>query len=190
MSKTAFLFPGQGSQVVGMGQDLVEAYPQARQLYDEADTILGFSLSTLCFEGPKEILDDTVNTQPAIFVTSLALLRVLEIEDKLPPPAMVAGHSLGELTALAAATGQREATVQAGLEWLAARGQVQIVQVNGDTVTLAPAKDDAPPKSSRQIPARLKALLEETRAYRSFFKRAAAEQLTDHQPSPPAVPGR
>jgi [acyl-carrier-protein] S-malonyltransferase len=108
MGKTALLFPGQGSQQVGMGQDLAAAHPQARRLYDEADAILGFPLSHLCFEGPKETLDDTVNTQPAIFVTSLALLEVLKAEGKLSTtgvaaPAMVAGHSLGELTALVAA---------------------------------------------------------------------------------------
>jgi [acyl-carrier-protein] S-malonyltransferase len=108
MSDTALLFPGQGSQELGMGQDLAEAFPQARQVYDEADAILGFSLSSLCFGGPKEVLDDTINTQPAIFVTSLATMRVLEAEGKLQSPvavapAMVAGHSLGELTALVAA---------------------------------------------------------------------------------------
>jgi [acyl-carrier-protein] S-malonyltransferase len=108
MSGTALVFPGQGSQQVGMGWDLVEAFPQARRVFDEADAILGYSLSSLCFEGPKEALDDTINTQPAIFVTSIALLRVLEAEGKLQPPAMVApammaGHSLGELTALVAA---------------------------------------------------------------------------------------
>ncbi len=63
-----------------MGRDLAEAYPQVRQLYDQADEILGFPLSELCFEGPKETLDDTVNTQPAIFVTSLAVLEVLRSE--------------------------------------------------------------------------------------------------------------
>ena len=108
MTKTALVFPGQGSQEVGMGQDLAEAFPQARQLYEEADALLGFSLSTLCFEGPKEDLDDTINTQPALFVTSLAVMRVLEVKGwpqslGAAAPAMVAGHSLGELTALAAA---------------------------------------------------------------------------------------
>lgn len=86
-----------------MGQDLAEVFPQARQLYDEADAVLGFPLSRLCFEGPIEELNDTINTQPAIFVTSLAMLRVLDAQGTLPDPAMVAGHSLGELTALVAA---------------------------------------------------------------------------------------
>ena len=88
-----------------MGRDLAEAYPLVRRLYQEADEILEFSLSRLCFEGPKETLNDTVNTQPAIFVTSLAVLENLKAEGKLQTaaPAMVAGHSLGELTALVAA---------------------------------------------------------------------------------------
>ena len=91
-----------------MGQDLAKNYPQARLLFEEADAILGFALSDLCFEGPAEALNDTINTQPAIFVTSLAVMRVLEAADWLQPPvmavpAMVAGHSLGELTALVAA---------------------------------------------------------------------------------------
>ncbi|MGD2207030.1 MAG: ACP S-malonyltransferase [Anaerolineae bacterium] len=103
MSKIALILPGQGSQEIGMGRDLAEAYPRVRQLYDEANAILGFDLSRLCFEGPKEQLDDTINTQPSIFVTSLAVLRALDAEGKLPQPAMVAGHSLGELTALTAA---------------------------------------------------------------------------------------
>ena len=99
----ALLFPGQGSQEVGMGHSLAESYPAARETFAEADAVLGFSLSRLCFEGPKETLDDTVNTQPAIFATSMAALRVLDAADKLPSPAAVAGHSMGELTALTAA---------------------------------------------------------------------------------------
>lgn len=103
MTDTALLFPGQGSQEVGMGRDLASAYPAARQLFDEADDVLSFSLSSLCFDGPTEELNDTANTQPALFVTSLAALRALEAEGGPLKPAAVAGHSLGELTALVAA---------------------------------------------------------------------------------------
>jgi [acyl-carrier-protein] S-malonyltransferase len=121
MSRTALIFPGQGSQQVGMGRDLAESHPQARALYDEADAVLGFGLARLCFEGPKEALDDTINTQPALFVTSLAVLRVLEAAGRLPPPAMVAGHSLGELTALVAAGAMSFA---AGLRLVRERGRL------------------------------------------------------------------
>jgi [acyl-carrier-protein] S-malonyltransferase len=102
MSQTAFLFPGQGSQHVGMGQDLYEVNPEARATFDQADKVLGFALSELCFNGPEETLKDTINTQPAIFVTSVALLRALE-SNGLQAPGFVAGHSLGEYSALVAA---------------------------------------------------------------------------------------
>jgi [acyl-carrier-protein] S-malonyltransferase len=101
MEQIAFVFPGQGSQYVGMGQDLYETYPEARALFDEADRILDFPLSKLCFEGPKEKLGDTINTQPALLTVSVALLWLLEL-DQLSP-ATVAGHSMGEYTALVAA---------------------------------------------------------------------------------------
>ncbi|RMG87586.1 MAG: ACP S-malonyltransferase, partial [Chloroflexi bacterium] len=101
--KTAFVFPGQGSQVVGMGKDLAEAYSIARETFENADDILGISLSTLCFEGPEESLNDTINTQPALYVTGIATLRALQQEVPEAVPAFVAGHSLGELTALTAA---------------------------------------------------------------------------------------
>lgn len=100
---TAFVFPGQGSQAVGMGRDLAQAYPIARQTFEEADTLLGFSLSQLMWAGPAEELNETVNTQPALYVHSIAALRVFS---QLYPdfvPAAVAGHSLGELSALTAA---------------------------------------------------------------------------------------
>ncbi len=86
-----------------MGCDLYEAHPAARQVFDQADALLGFPLTAVCFEGPKEVLDDTLNTQPALYATSLAVLRVLEAEGALSPVAFVAGHSMGELTALTAA---------------------------------------------------------------------------------------
>ena len=116
MSKRiAFVFPGQGSQSVGMGADIFAASPAARTVYETADAALGFSLSTLCFEGPEETLRETINTQPAIVVTSLALLAALQevargavnaTSDPLAGPivpAFVAGHSVGEYAALAAA---------------------------------------------------------------------------------------
>lgn len=100
MSK-AFLFPGQGSQQVGMGQALYERVPEARAIFDEADARLGFSLSALCFTGPDEELTDTVNQQPALFTTSLAMHAAL-LAEGVEPPAFVAGHSLGEFSALTA----------------------------------------------------------------------------------------
>lgn len=102
-SKTAFVFPGQGSQVVGMGKDLAEKYPAARQTFEQAEAILGFSLSRLCFEGPEDDLNDTINTQPALYTCGIAVLRALQSERPVARPAFVAGHSLGEFTALAAA---------------------------------------------------------------------------------------
>src|SRR5688572_14724194 len=98
----AFLFPGQGSQKVGMGQALAEAFPEARAVYDEADAALGFSISKLCFEGPEAELTLTAHAQPAILTTSVAALRVLESQTGLAAD-VVAGHSLGEYSALVAA---------------------------------------------------------------------------------------
>jgi [acyl-carrier-protein] S-malonyltransferase len=93
----AFIFPGQGSQAVGMGKDLAEKYPIARQTFEEADEALGYKLSQLCFEGPEEELRLTAVTQPAILTVSVAVLRVLE--GRIPKPTFVAGHSLGEYSA-------------------------------------------------------------------------------------------
>jgi [acyl-carrier-protein] S-malonyltransferase len=101
-SEIAFLFPGQGSQYAGMGKDLAENYPAAKQVFEEADEALSFSISRLCFEGPEEALQLTENTQPAILTTSIAAFRALEGEG-IPAPAFVAGHSLGEYSALVAA---------------------------------------------------------------------------------------
>jgi [acyl-carrier-protein] S-malonyltransferase len=97
----ALLFPGQGSQTVGMGKDLAEKFPFARQTFDEADEALGYKLSQVCFDGPEDQLRLTEITQPAILTVSVAALRVLE--GRIPKPAYVAGHSLGEYSAHVAA---------------------------------------------------------------------------------------
>ncbi len=105
MSKTAWVFPGQGSQVVGMGYDLARKYPEVAQLYAQADQALGYSLSRLCFEGPEADLTRTDNAQPALLVTSLAYLTALRLSQPQAldePPLFAAGHSLGEYTALVA----------------------------------------------------------------------------------------
>jgi [acyl-carrier-protein] S-malonyltransferase len=99
--KTAFLFPGQGSQFAGMGKTLADSFPVARAVFEEADDALGFALSRLCFEGPDEALKLTENTQPALVAVSTAAFRVLK--QKGLQPDYVAGHSLGEYSALVAA---------------------------------------------------------------------------------------
>jgi [acyl-carrier-protein] S-malonyltransferase len=104
-SKVAYVFPGQGAQSTGMGLDLYNSHPPAKEVFDEADASLGFPISRLCFEGPDEELTKTHNVQPAILVVSIACLRASQAArcGSLPPPAFVAGHSLGEYTALVAA---------------------------------------------------------------------------------------
>lgn len=110
LKNTAFIFPGQGSQTNGMGKDLAAAYPIAKQTFKEADSILGFSLSNLMMEGAADELNDTVNTQPALYIHSLASYRVFSHLYPDPStgsgqrlnPATLAGHSLGEISALAA----------------------------------------------------------------------------------------
>ncbi len=102
MSGIGFIFPGQGSQFVGMGKDLADNFPVARETFQEADDALGFKISSICFEGPEKELTLTENTQPAILTVSIALLKVLSAETGMQPE-LLAGHSLGEYSSLVAA---------------------------------------------------------------------------------------
>jgi len=99
MKATAFIFPGQGSQYVGMGKEFFENFREAREVFQEADDVLHLPISSLCFQGPEEALKLTENTQPAVLTTSIAALRVLQAE-KGVVPRLAAGHSLGEYSAL------------------------------------------------------------------------------------------
>jgi [acyl-carrier-protein] S-malonyltransferase len=117
MSTTAFVFPGQGSQYVGMGKDLYDRVPEARDRFDQADALLGFSLSKICFEGPEEELKQTKNTQPAIFLHSMVALNLHSGERA----AMAAGHSLGEYSALVYAGAL---TFEDGLRLVRLRGEL------------------------------------------------------------------
>lgn len=103
MKRLCFLFPGQGAQYVGMGKSFYDAYPIAKETFQEADEILGENLSKIIFSGPEDVLTATKHSQPAIFVTSMALLNVLKKHFQLPDPVCAAGLSLGEYTALTAA---------------------------------------------------------------------------------------
>ena len=107
MGKTAYLYPGQGSQTPGMGQDLYEKSEAAKEVFDEACEVLGYDLKSVCFEGPEELLKETENAQPALLVMSLACFEALQEKEKscgkmlIPKADYMAGHSLGEYTALA-----------------------------------------------------------------------------------------
>lgn len=117
----AFVFPGQNSQEVGMGKALAETYPVAREIFNRADQLLDFPLSQLCFEGPEADLNDTINTQVAVFVTSIATLEALKAAGYKLNPSYVAGHSLGEYSAYVAAG---VLTFEAGLRLVRERGRL------------------------------------------------------------------
>lgn len=119
-NRTAAIFPGQGSQVVGMGADFAERFEIARDTYLQADDILGFDLSRICWHGPAEELNQTLNTQPALYVSSLAIWRVLRELLPAAQPAWLAGHSLGEFSALTAADAL---SFEAGVKLVHARGR-------------------------------------------------------------------
>ncbi len=120
-SSTAFVFPGQGSQTVGMGRDLAQEYKAAKRVFETADSVLGFSLSKIMWEGPDDLLNDTINTQPALYVHSLAAQAVFSELYHDFKPAALAGHSLGELSALASASAL---SFEAGLLLVRKRGEL------------------------------------------------------------------
>jgi [acyl-carrier-protein] S-malonyltransferase len=120
-STVVLLFPGQASQQVGMGADLAAGYPAAAQVFEEADRLMGMAFSKYCFEGPAAFLDETRNTQPALYITGIATLRALESALGTFTPLAVAGHSLGEFTALAAAGAL---SFEAGLHLVRERGRL------------------------------------------------------------------
>ncbi len=118
---TAFVFPGQGSQAVGMGRDLATKYAVARQVFEKADKLLGFPLSKLMWEGPEAELNETVNTQPALYVHSIAAFQVFKSLYASFQPAALAGHSLGELSALSAGGAL---SFESGLRLVRTRGEL------------------------------------------------------------------
>jgi len=118
---TAFVFPGQGSQAVGMGHDLALQYPAAKDVFSEADELMGLPFSAVMWEGPEADLSDTVNTQPALYLHSMAALRTFKHHFPEFSPAALAGHSLGELSAFAASG---TLTFSEGLELVRKRGEL------------------------------------------------------------------
>jgi [acyl-carrier-protein] S-malonyltransferase len=129
----AYIFPGQGSQYPGMGKDLVENFPAAARIFEEADDALHFSTSRLCFEGSSEELQLTENTQPTILAVSVAVLRTIESEG-FPKPDYIAGHSLGEYSALVAA---RSLTLADAIKTVRARGRYMQEAVPAGTGAMA-----------------------------------------------------
>ncbi len=126
--KTAYIFPGQGAQTVGMGKDFYDAEPFAAGIFDKANKIVGYDLAKICFEGPQDKLDSTVVSQPAIFVTSVAILETLKTKGAVEPANVTAGLSLGEYTALYAAGA---ISFEDGLKLVQKRGQAMQAAADG-----------------------------------------------------------
>jgi [acyl-carrier-protein] S-malonyltransferase len=134
-SDTAWLFPGQGAQRVGMGKDLYDEIPAARSVFDAADAALGFPLSRLCFEGPEDELTRTVNTQPALVAHSIAaLVAAIDAGSVTQRPAYTAGHSLGEYAAMIAS---RAVSFDAGLRLVRERGRLMQEACDREPGTMA-----------------------------------------------------
>ncbi len=147
MAKTAYMFPGQGSQKVGMGKKSFEESSKARELFGKASEILGFDVAKLCFEGPEEQLNDTRYTQPALFVTELAIVEAMRERGELERPDAVFGHSLGELMAL---TFAGVFSFEDGLKLVAERGKLMAEAGEKRPGKLA-AIIGLPPEKVRQI---------------------------------------
>ncbi len=130
--KLAFLFPGQGSQIVGMGKDLYERFPEAKNIYDQAETILAMEIKKLSFEGPEDELRKTYITQPAILVNSLAVFTILKNKGMLPE--IAAGHSLGEYSALYAA---ESLDFESALKIVKKRGELMFAEGEKNPGTMA-----------------------------------------------------
>jgi len=148
--KTAYIFPGQGAQIVGMGRDFYQTEPIAKEFFDRADAITGFELSRICFEGPEEKLNSTTISQPAIFVTSVAILEVLKAKGLIKPANAAAGLSLGEYTALYAAG---IVSFEDGLKLVHKRGQAMQAAADaskGSMVSIIGLEQDAVEKLCSQ----------------------------------------
>ena len=144
--KIAFVFPGQGSQCVGMGRKLAESHPIAADVFARADAALGYSISELCFNGPEEELKQTVNTQPALFVTSVAAYEVAR--EKGLTPAFAAGHSIGEYAALYAAGAF---TLEEGLKLVRTRARLMQEAAQANPGTMAAILGLSPEQVSEAV---------------------------------------